>query len=191
MRIISGSLKGRKLGFISQKDVKPLTDRIKESLFQIIHGYVPDSSVLDLYAGCGSFGIEALSRGAERAVFVDNDPDALRCIRNNLSRTGLEKRSTVRDTDVFSGIRTEGRENSMFRVVFFDPPFANAENGTFFSEFNKHAGSVQTVLENNGLLIVRIPTSVKGSFAPAFLTLLRKKKYGRSTLLFFAKCSLS
>lgn len=123
MRVISGSARRLTLKTIEGCDTRPTTDRIKETLFNMIADCIPHSRFLDLYSGSGGIGIEALSRGAACAVFVENNPKAADCIRENLRTTRLEPDAVVMVCDVLTGImRLEG-EGQPFDVVFMDPPY--------------------------------------------------------------------
>ena len=96
----AGTAKSIQLGTLDGRETRPTTGRIKETLFNIIQLDVPNCIFLDLYSGSGAIGIEALSRGAKKAYFVDNNPDAVKCIKRNLKRTNLEDGSVVLQSDV-------------------------------------------------------------------------------------------
>ncbi len=124
MRVIAGSAKRIQLKTIEGLDTRPTTDRIKETLFNMISGYLADSSFLDLFSGSGAIGIEALSRGARFAAFVEQNPKAVRCIHDNLKATKLELQAEVLATDVLSALRRlEGKKK--FDYIFMDPPYDN------------------------------------------------------------------
>ena len=120
MRVITGSARGRKLKEPRDRRVRPTTDMVKEAMFNIIQFEVPEARVLDLFAGTGQLGIEALSRGAAEAVFVDSDPDSLRLTRENLALTRLEARAKVLRSDALGYLR----RGEKFDLVFLDPPYA-------------------------------------------------------------------
>ena len=120
MRVITGTARGRKLLEPSNMDIRPTTDKVKESLFNIIQFQVPGSRVLDLFAGTGQLGIEALSRGASEAVFVDASPEAVRIVKENLKNTGLADRAHVTRTDSLMYLKS----GEKFDIVFLDPPYA-------------------------------------------------------------------
>ena len=117
MRVITGSARGRKLKTPDNEEIRPTTDNVKEALFNIIQFDIEGRRVLDLFAGTGQLGIEALSRGAASAVFVDRDRAAVRLVRENLRACGLE--GTVRQEDALSALRREER----FDLIFVDPPY--------------------------------------------------------------------
>lgn len=119
MRVIAGSLRGRKL-FSPDGSARPTTDRVKESLFNIIQFDVPGAAVLDLFAGSGQLGIEALSRGAASAVFVDSSKQSLETVKKNTELCGLCGRSRLILSDAFSFLAS-CREK--FDIVFLDPPY--------------------------------------------------------------------
>ena len=117
MRIISGSRKGHTIHAPAGRGTRPTSDRVRESIFNIV-GPVEDATVLDLYAGSGAMGLEALSRGAASAVFVERDPDAIRAIERNLDK--LRLRGTVLRQD---GIAVLAGEKRKYDLVFVDPPY--------------------------------------------------------------------
>ena len=121
MRVISGSARGKQLTPVPGKDTRPTTDRVKESVFNILQMMVPGSEMLDLFAGTGQMGIEALSRGASHAVFCDAAPKALSVIRKNIAAARVEDRAEVIGADFVSALRRlQGRQ---FDVIFLDPPY--------------------------------------------------------------------
>jgi 16S rRNA (guanine966-N2)-methyltransferase len=120
MRIVAGELRGRRLTAPRGVRTRPTADRVREALFSML-GDVSGARVLDLYAGSGALGIEALSRGAESAVFVERDPRAVAAIERNLASMGLEEEVVKKDAVRFLA-RTEG----MFDLVFCDPPYDSA-----------------------------------------------------------------
>lgn len=123
MRVIAGKVRRMTLVTPPGNDVRPTTDRIKETLFNIIQGDLYECEFLDLFAGSGGIGIEALSRGALKAVFVDKNKDSLRCIEQNLSHTGLEDDAEVLPMDALQAVRNLAKRNKRFDIVFMDPPY--------------------------------------------------------------------
>ena len=123
MRVISGTLKGKKLFSVKGLSLRPTSDRVRESVFDILQGTVEGSRVLDLFAGTGAMGIEALSRGALTTVFIENHPDSLDALRRNLAACRLEGISEILAKGVEGGLRfLEGRRGS-FEFIFLDPPY--------------------------------------------------------------------
>ncbi|MGI5946578.1 MAG: 16S rRNA (guanine(966)-N(2))-methyltransferase RsmD [Lachnospiraceae bacterium] len=123
MRVIAGSAKRLQLKTIEGMDTRPTTDRIKETLFNMLQPEILDCSFLDLFAGSGAIGIEALSRGADEAVFVEQSPKACTCIRDNLKTTRLEDKASVLELDVLSALKRLEHRGRPFDLIFMDPPY--------------------------------------------------------------------
>jgi 16S rRNA (guanine(966)-N(2))-methyltransferase RsmD len=121
MRVISGTARGKKLGELEGMETRPTTDRVKEGIFNIIQFQVQGAVALDLFAGTGQLGIECLSRGAEKAVFVEQRKDALALIRKNLADTRLTERAQVVSGEALSYLAGCKQQ---FDLVFLDPPYA-------------------------------------------------------------------
>lgn len=125
MRIITGISKGRRLTAPRGQALRPTSDRIKESIFNILAGGIEDRVVLDLFAGTGSLGIEALSRGARKTVFVERARNALRAIHKNLLQCGLFGRAEVIPKDVSRALGVLGERGDSFDLILMDPPYEN------------------------------------------------------------------
>ena len=123
VRIISGDLKGRKLRSLDGYKTRPTANRTREAIFNIFASQIPGSRVLDLFAGTGAFGIEALSRGADFAVFIDIDKDAVSVLGLNIKNLGLEKRTKIIQWDLISNLNCRPALNFDFDLVFMDPPY--------------------------------------------------------------------
>ncbi|MGN0160419.1 MAG: 16S rRNA (guanine(966)-N(2))-methyltransferase RsmD [Lachnospiraceae bacterium] len=122
MRVIAGTARSLPLKTVEGLDTRPTTDRIKETLFNMLQGDIPGARFLDLFAGSGAIGIEALSRGASEAVFVENARAACACIRENLQFTKLMDRAAVMECDCLTALhRLKGK--GVFDVIFMDPPY--------------------------------------------------------------------
>lgn len=123
MRVIAGVAKGMRLGQVP-RGVRPVSDRTREGLFSSLGHALRGAVVLDLYAGTGAVGIEALSRGAESATLVERSPAAVRAIRANLARTGLSDRARVIESDVLRFLGRPGKRADSADLCFLDPPYA-------------------------------------------------------------------
>jgi 16S rRNA (guanine(966)-N(2))-methyltransferase RsmD len=128
MRIISGTAKGRKLNAPSSNKIRPTGDRVKESVFTIIQFDIEGRRVLDLFAGSGQYGIEALSRGAKSAVFVDTFSDAVRLVRENVNICGFSELSSVYARDAIRFLESDEKGGSTepgnkYDLIFIDPPY--------------------------------------------------------------------
>lgn len=121
MRVIAGSARSLRLKTPAGMDTRPTTDRIKETLFNMLQPYIPDAVFIDLYSGSGGIGIEALSRGARHAYFVENHRNAIACITENLQFTKFTDRATVLKQDVLSAL--SGIHEKEADIIFMDPPY--------------------------------------------------------------------
>ena len=122
MRVIAGKARSIPLKTVEGQDTRPTTDRIKETLFNVLHNELADCFFIDLFSGSGGIGIEALSRGARKAVFVEKAPKAVACIKENLVKTKMENDAVVMASDAVSAIyRLDGGEPADF--IFMDPPY--------------------------------------------------------------------
>ena len=123
MRVISGRARGTKLKTIESMSTRPTLDRVKESLFNILQNDITEKNVLDLFAGSGALGIEALSRGANKAYFSDSNPEAVKVIKENLTKTRLIDYSKVYNMSYEKAITKMSNENVKIDIVFIDPPY--------------------------------------------------------------------
>lgn len=121
MRVISGTARGTNLYSLEGNDTRPTLDRVKESMFSIIQTWIPEAKVLDLFAGSGALGIEALSRGAVSAVFCEKSYKASEILRKNIEKTHLEEKSRVITKDYIKAL--EQIKNQKFDIIFLDPPY--------------------------------------------------------------------
>ena len=178
MRVISGRARGHKLQAPDGMGTRPTTDRIKESLFNIISPDLYGCDFLDLFSGSGAIGIEALSRGAEKAVFVDNSPVCQKIIDRNLTFTKLKEKSTVYRVDCISAIEKLGILKEKFDIIFMDPPYMGG-----FAEPVLEAIVKSQILKPDGYIIVERATEVM--IAPVEgLKIVREKNYKKTTMTF-------
>ena len=124
MRVVAGRYRGKNLASPKNDDVRPTTTRIKETLFNVVQGYVADSVVLDLFAGSGALGIEAISRGAKHVDFVDRAKDSIALVYQNLK--GIDGEYTVQNVDFMSALRSAYVGGTKYDLIFVDPPYATA-----------------------------------------------------------------
>jgi len=183
MRVIAGEAKGRRLRSVPGDVTRPITDRVKEALFDILGEQVVDASVLDLFAGTGSVGIEALSRGAQRTVFVEQDGRALRTIRENLHATHLRERSEIIAGDVFDYLaRLKGEEK--FDIVYVAPPQYRGLWARTLRVLDR-----KVPLTSQGVVVVQIFPKEYESLALTNLVLTDQRRYGSTLLCFYAKAT--
>ena len=138
MRIISGESRGRRLVKPKGHAIRPTSDRVKESIFNILGDEVRGKTILDLYAGTGNLGIEALSRGARKVVFVERERQALRIIEKNLSQCGVKEASEILATEVHRAIGVLSRRGDRFDIILMDPPYRQAMIQPTLTQLSTH-----------------------------------------------------
>ncbi len=180
MRVISGSAKGRILRSVPGPGTRPITDRAKSALFSILGNDLSGTTFLDLFAGTGQIGIEALSRGAERAVFVELGTAALRTIRENLRLTGLEERAEVVHQDVFAYLL---RPPEPFDTIYVAPP----QYRQLWHQTLQRIDERPEWLEETGWVIVQIHPVEFEERPLLHLELFDQRKYGSVMLCFYRK----
>jgi 16S rRNA (guanine966-N2)-methyltransferase len=178
MRVIAGSAKGTPLQAVPGSGTRPISDRVKESLFNILGAEVEDARMLDLFAGTGSVGIEALSRGAAEATFVEKHPKAAAVIRTNLQRTHLQARATVVQNDVF---RFLAGPPAAFDLIYIAPP---QYQGLWLKTLLAIDAN-PAWLEAAGQVIVQIFPKELEAAPLASLHLADQRQYGSTLLCFY------
>lgn len=183
MRVIAGKARRLPLKTIEGLDTRPTTDRIKETLFNILQDDIPGCRFLDLFSGSGGIGIEALSRGAREAVFVENNHRAAACIRDNLVFTRLEKESRLLVTDVFRGIETLSMEGTPFQIIFMDPPY----NKLFEKDVLFHLKS-SPLIDKDTLIIVEASLETEFDYLDSLgFEVLKRKEYKTNVHMFLQR----
>ena len=175
MRVISGKARGVVLKTPEGAMTRPTADRVKEAMFSIIQFDLPGASVLDLFGGTGQLGIEALSRGATKAVFVDQRDDACKLIRENLRRTGMSECAQVIRSDYAAYLK---KCKSSFQIILLDPPYAEV-----FLENSLKMITEIDILQSGGIIVAESPVgkSLEGEFLQHFQT--KTYKYGNTMLM--------
>jgi 16S rRNA (guanine966-N2)-methyltransferase len=177
MRIIAGSRKGARIFAPKGRETRPTGDRVREAAFNLIGpGFVEDTRVLDLFAGSGAMGLEALSRGAAHATFVDSDREACRAINGNLDRLGLEA-ATVLCQDALTALRTDARAGTRYDLVLVDPPYRR-----FSSLQNALIQHLPEILAPDGLLLVETAATEEPDLP---LSKRTSRRYGSARLTLF------
>ena len=179
MRVITGKARGVQLKTPDGMLTRPTTDRVKEALFSIINFEIPGAKVLDLFGGTGQLGIEALSRGAKSAVFVDAREEACKLIRENLKRTKLEQDAAVVRRDYLDYL---GRCREQFNIIFLDPPYAEV-----FLENSLNRITEIDILQSNGIIVTERPLGKELPWELAGYTRSRDYKYGKTLLTIYRK----
>ena len=177
MRVIAGEAKGRNLVVPRGGGTRSATDRIRETLFAIVEPTLEGARVLDLFAGAGTLGIEALSRGASRSTFVERRAEAVKALRRNLATTNFDARSEVVVANVIAYL--DSRPRGPFDIVFSDPPFADVA----IAEATLAHDGLRSAVAPGGLLVARAHGKHLPA-VPAFLDVARVKEIGEDHLLF-------
>ena len=178
MRIISGEKKGARLFSLKKRNIRPTSDKVRGAIFNILAS-VEDEKVLDLFAGSGALGIEALSRGAEQVVFVDDSSSSLNLIRKNLEKLGFKSKSKLIKKDVIRFLKSESAER--YDLILADPPY-----GKGLCQKILEVLSEKELLNPDGILVVEHHKKEMMGKAGDF-TLLREKKYGDTVVSFFSR----
>jgi 16S rRNA (guanine966-N2)-methyltransferase len=185
MRVIAGSAGGIQL-FVPKRGIRPTMDRVKAAIFSSLGEAVVGAAVLDLFAGTGGLGIEALSRGASSVLFVDDDRESIAAIRKNLAITKLDGR--VRQQDVFDFL-SRSKDHDQFGIIFADPPYEKTPSGERFTEKLLSHESLARLLQLDGVFILEKHPAEDLPQRP-FWNLLRRKTYGATEVLFFEHAPL-
>ncbi|MDC3037217.1 16S rRNA (guanine(966)-N(2))-methyltransferase RsmD [Candidatus Pelagibacter sp.] len=183
MRVISGSFKGKKIFEPKDNKTRPLKDLAKESIFNIIehsnkfNAQIIDSNILDLFSGVGSFGIECLSRGSKKVVFIENYSGVLPILKKNLSSLKLVKNYEILEHDIYSD-KVLSKLNNKFDIIFLDPPFKDKNINTFLLKLKNYK-----ILNKNGVIIIHRHKDDNDDFSEKF-KVVDEKKYGISKISF-------
>lgn len=179
MRVITGKAKGIQLKTPDGLQTRPTTDRVKEALFSIIQFELVGAKVLDLFGGTGQLGIEALSRGAGSAVFVDASEKACALIRENLKRTKMEQQGKVVRSDYLDYLK---RAKEQFQIIFLDPPYAEV-----FLENSLNLITEIDILQSNGIIVTERPLGKELPWEYEGFQRSRDYKYGKTLLTVYRK----
>lgn len=178
MRVISGSARGRKLSAPEGFDTRPTTDRVKESVFNIISPYIPAENVLDMFAGSGAMGIEALSRGCAHAVFLEHTKSAMQTAEKNIEGARLSDRAETVLGDAFSYL---GRTNEKFDIIFLDPPYNTGLLSRALEEISRGGR-----LADGGIVVAECESGGEEPDCGDFET-IRRAKYGKTVICILRK----
>jgi 16S rRNA (guanine(966)-N(2))-methyltransferase RsmD len=180
MRIIGGLYRGRRLRAVEGLEVRPTSDRLRETLFNVLAPHVREARFLDICAGSGAVGIEALSRGASRAAFIDRSRRACSVIEANLAALALADEALIITRDAASALKRMAVEGARFDIAFFDPPYASQ----VYSQVMELLGS-GAALEGGAIVIVEHRAKLPLEAVYGDLKAYREIKQGESALTFF------
>ena len=184
MRVIGGKYKGKKIDLPVDKNTRPLKDLVKESIFNIFkhskkfHVDIAQSTIVDIFSGTGSFGIECFSRGARKVIFFENYSRAIKILKNNLSRICSEDDFEIIDTNCFEYFKNYKIINSKNNLIFLDPPFQEKNINNLIYNIKK-----QKILDENGLIVIHRHKNDKIDVAEN-LNILDTRYYGLSKIIF-------
>jgi len=179
MRIIAGRFKGLRLISPRSGGVRPTSDRVREALFSVLGRAIEGSKVLDLFAGTGAFGFEALSRGARFAFFVDKDRQCTELLRRNAESLGIADKTEILNSDALAALKKPAKQNEKFEIVFLDPPYGSdwIEKVTFDPLFPE-------IISSGGLLVIETKFGNEPRTAPCFEKEF-SRKYGGTLIEIF------
>ncbi|MCG3176166.1 MAG: Ribosomal RNA small subunit methyltransferase D [Candidatus Omnitrophica bacterium] len=182
MRVLTGALKGREIRFKPMPGVRPTADKVRKSMVDTLVASLPGAEVLDLFAGSGAIGFEALSNGALRVDLVEADRDRARCVQDNAERLGVAKSCQVSREDAFEAVRRLHGDGRVYDLVFADPPYRSGDAARILEHLKRYP-----LLRSGGIAVIecaddeRIESQAQGGG----LTLLRSRSYGGSKVVYF------
>lgn len=173
MRVVSGTCKGRSIKAVPGSTTRPTTDKVKEAIFNMIGPYFEDGIGLDLFAGSGGLGIEGLSRGLEKVIFVDRDPKAFQVIKENIAYCDFLDKSEVYRNDADRALKAILKREIKFDYIFLDPPYKKQQLIKLLEIIEK-----ENLLNKNGLIVCEHATDVLLPEEIGDLKIIKKEQYG-------------
>lgn len=182
MRVIAGELRGRQIKAVSGKNTRPTTDKVKENVFNMLGQFFDHGLVLDLFAGSGNLGIEALSRGMERAVFIDMNPAAIKVIKDNITTLRLSERVEIYRNDAFRALGVLAKKGMQFDLIFLDPPYGKIPITGLLEQI-----IIGNLLTDDGLIMCEFDVEQKVVYDESALREVRREIYGTTAILILAR----
>lgn len=179
MRIIAGELKGRRLTSPSDYRVRPTTDKVKEAIFSMISPYIQDSIIFDMFAGTGNLGLEAISRGAKRAYFIDRDRTSIGLVRQNVLYCKVEDRAVIMMADYASAI---GKLSEQADVIFLDPPYDAGYMVNCIEMISEN-----DLLVDDGVIVAEHSSAETLPEEIGEMMLIKTKRYGKISVSLYEK----
>ncbi len=180
MRILAGRAKGRKLTAVKTRGTRPTRDSVKESIFGMIQGHVEGSTVLDLFAGTGNLGLEALSQGAKKAIFVEKDRTCLRALTRNTDLCGFRDQAEIISLDVEVALKGLMRRGEKVDLVFVDPPYRRGYVDKALRLINAH-----DMVRDGGMIVVEHGSAEDPTLQWKRLSLEKRKRHGDTVISIF------
>lgn len=180
MRIIAGKARGRKLIPPSSMETRPTLDRVKESMFSIIQNYIPGAVAVDVFAGTGSLGLEAASRGAKEVYLVDRSMDAFALLKKNIEHLKFEDCCYALNKDSYEALKFLAGKGKLFDIIFIDPPYCR--------EMIPEAIKIvyeNKLLSEDGVIVTKIDSMEEIYDGYENITLMKSKKYGNTTICLY------
>lgn len=179
MKVISGSLKGRYIKGYNIEGTRPTMDRVKESIFGTIQTYLKDSIVLDLFAGSGNLGIEAISNGCQYCYFIDNNKEVIKVLKKNIETFNINNKCSINLEDYNKALKKFKENNIKFDIIFIDPPYKYEIIEELINKIQNY-----NLLTSNGILVLEFQKDkIKDEYPN--LKLLKKKKYSDKYVYIF------
>lgn len=182
MRVIAGSLKGRQVSAVKGHNTRPTTDKIKENIFNIMGQFFDGGHVLDLFAGSGNLGIEALSRGMDHAVFIDMNADAIKTIKENIANLKLEEQTEVYRNDAFKALNVLAKKGVKFDLIFLDPPYDRISMTELLTVIME-----KKLLNKDGLIMCEYGEGANVQYDGSNLKEIKHETYGTIEILILKK----
>lgn len=180
MRVIAGQAKGRFLKPVPGTHTRPTTDKVKESIFNMIYPYINGGDVLDLFAGTGGLGIEALSRGMEHAIFIDRNRKSIEVIKQNLETTGFSSQAEVYLNEAERALKVLYKREVHFDMVFLDPPYKLNMIEKLLHTFYEY-----TLINSNGIIVTEHDSKVELAERIDHFRVIKKAIYGNTGITIF------
>lgn len=180
MRIIAGRARGRKILSPPTMETRPTLDRVKESMFSMIQGYIPDAVVIDVFAGTGSLGLEAASRGAKECYLVDKSSVTFPVLKKNIENLGFTDFCTALNTDAYAALRNLNSRGKVFDLIFIDPPYCKDLIPEAIKIIEENS-----MLQEDGLIVTKIDSIEEIYEGFGKIKLVRSKVYGNTTVCLY------
>ncbi|MBE6111456.1 MAG: 16S rRNA (guanine(966)-N(2))-methyltransferase RsmD [Peptococcaceae bacterium] len=179
VRIIAGHNRGRKLKSVPGMKTRPTADRVKEAVFSSIDGLLYGCRFLDVFGGTGSISLEAVSRGAEEAVILEKDADALKVIQENITACGQQQRCRVMRGDSLSSLNALGHQGKQFNLIYVDPPY---QSGLYETVLQKIAS--ENLLAKDGMILLECAKNTSLSVENSIFFIYKEKNYGDTRVVY-------
>lgn len=180
MRIIAGKARGRKILSPETYETRPTLDRVKEAMFSIVQGYIPNALVLDVFSGTGSLGLEAASRGAKEVHLIDKSPQTYPILKKNVENLKFEDICKTYNMDSYAVLKMLAKKEKKFDLIFIDPPYCR--------EMIQEAIKIifeNDMLDEDGIIVTKIDSMEEIYKGYGKINLVRSKKYGNTTVCFY------